>query len=76
MRCAAVPFGIPLYQFVDEVHRYGTAFAHNTLIIYVPYFKEVCISSICGVCYQCRTGAQHLIYLLGKFVGIHSDYRM
>jgi hypothetical protein len=76
MRRAAVPFGISLDEFVDEVHRYGTAFAHGSLIVYAPYFKEVCISSICGVCYQCRTGAQHRIYLFGKFIGIHSDYRM
>ena len=54
----------------------GTAFAHGSLIVYAPYFKEVCISSICGVCYQCRTGVQHCIYLLGKFVCIHSVYRM
>ena len=48
----------------------------EVIIEYAPYFKEVCISSICGVCYQCRTGAQHRIYLFGKFIGIHSVYRM
>lgn len=41
--CHTVAFGIAPYQFVHELHRHRTAFAHCPIFVYVPDFDKITV---------------------------------